>query len=150
MAENEHLGPLMALASKTWRQALDQRLRPLGLSQAKWMCLLHLHRQPKLMSQGELASVMGIEAATLVRLLDRLEGDGWIKRQMDAEDRRSNRVLLTDRARRVSQEVEQAANDLRGHLLDGLPSADVEATLRVLRQLLERSRNSLRRAQVRH
>ena len=146
MVEKEHLGPLMALTSKTWRQALDQRLRPLGLSQAKWakwMCLLQLHRHPRLMAQGELAEVMGIEAATLVRLLDRLEADGWILRQMDPEDRRSNHVLMTDRARSLGREVEQVADELRRDLLAGIPSEEVAVTLRVLRQLLDRARMNL-------
>ncbi len=72
-----NIGQQMNMASKVWRQALDARLKPLGLTQAQWLCLLELRRAESPLTQNDIAGRLGIEAATLVRLLDRLEQRGW-------------------------------------------------------------------------
>jgi DNA-binding MarR family transcriptional regulator len=49
-------------------------------------------------NQAALAEVLGIKPMTLVRLLDRLEGAGLIRRMPDPQDRRAYNLLLTPRA----------------------------------------------------
>ena len=60
----DNLGILVGETARLWRYALDQRLQPLGLSQAKWLVLLHLSRENGLM-QKQLARRVGIEPPTL-------------------------------------------------------------------------------------
>ena len=60
---------------------LDQRLKPMGLSQAKWRTLIHLSRTPEPLTQSQIAEVPAIEEPTLVSLLHRLEKEGWVIRK---------------------------------------------------------------------
>src|SRR2546430_7365497 len=73
----ETLGPLLHGAARAWRLKLDERLKPMGLSQAKWRTLLHLSVAPGPLTQAEIAARLGIEEPTLVTLLHRLENGGW-------------------------------------------------------------------------
>src|ERR1700686_1642833 len=81
-------GLLLFGTARAWRTKLDQRLRPLGLSQGKWRTLIHLSQGGDNLTQKEIAERMGIEEPTLAGLLNRLQHDGWIERRESPNDRR--------------------------------------------------------------
>src|ERR1700692_3449559 len=98
-------GLLLFGTARAWRTKLDQRLRPLGLSQGKWRTLIHLSQGGNKVTQKELAERMGIEGATLAGLLDRLQDDDWIKRRDSAADRRCKTVHLQRRSKSVLDKI---------------------------------------------
>jgi len=94
----ETIGPLLHGTARAWRLKLDERLKPMGLSQAKWRTLLHLSIAPGPLTQAEIAARLGIEEPTLVTLLHRLESGGWVTRRSSPHDRRCKMVHLGRRA----------------------------------------------------
>lgn len=124
--------------ARAWRQALDRRLHPLGLSQAKWLALVHLARAGTL-TQKALAARLGVEAPTLVGLLDRLGADGWTERLETPHDRRSKTVRLTERAQPVIQKINRVAGALRSELLEGIAPAELKSCIEVLQQVQQRA-----------
>ncbi len=128
----ERLGPLLGETARLWRARLDERLRPLGLSQARWLVLLQLHRRGDGAVQRDLAQWVGIEGPTLVRLLDRMSADGWIERRESPQDRRAKTVHLTEQARGVVGRIDQVAAQLRRELLVDLDPRQVEKCKGVL------------------
>ena len=59
----EIFGQLVHGTARAWRQKLDERLKPVGLSQAKWRTLMHLSLAGDALTQAELAARAGSEAA---------------------------------------------------------------------------------------
>jgi MarR family transcriptional regulator for hemolysin len=118
--------------ARAWRLKLDERLKPMGLSQAKWRTLLRLSMSPGPLTQAEIASHLGIEEPSLVTLLHRLENDRWVARKNAAHDRRCKTVHLTRRAQRVIDEINAAAFKLRHELLDDIPARDLRTCIEVL------------------
>ncbi|MBK8908134.1 MAG: MarR family transcriptional regulator [Rhodospirillales bacterium] len=47
------------------------------------------------LSQSALAKAIGIERSTMVAVIDRLQGEGWVQRNVAAHDRRSYALALT-------------------------------------------------------
>src|SRR5947209_1609296 len=107
----ETFGPLLHGTARAWRLKLDERLKPMGLSQAKWRTLLHLSIAPEALTQAQIAERLGIEEPTLVTLLHRLERGGWVKRANAAHDRRCKLVLLGRRAQSVIGHINAAADE---------------------------------------
>jgi MarR family transcriptional regulator for hemolysin len=126
------------------RLAMDRRLKPLSLSEAKWRTVLHLSRGPADMSQAELASRLNIEAPTMARLLDRLAADGWIERRAAANDRRIKTIHLLPKASGVIRQINRIVNQIRNELLTGLSRAGLSACLRGLQQIHERAERAAR------
>lgn len=131
--DNETFGPLLHGAARAWRLKLDERLRPLGMSQSKWRTLLHLSLAKGTVTQAEIAARLGIEEPTLVNLLHRLEQAGWVKRETSPHDRRCKTVSLQPRARRVIDQIDAAARELRGELMSDIRPSDLATCMRVLR-----------------
>jgi MarR family transcriptional regulator, transcriptional regulator for hemolysin len=129
----ENFGPLLHGTARAWRLKLDERLKPLGMSQAKWRTLFHLSLAQKPVTQAEIAARLGIEEPTLVNILHRLEDAGWVKRSHSQRDRRCKTVTLGRRARRVIGEIDQTARQLRNELISDVSPAELKTCIRVLR-----------------
>lgn len=125
--------------ARALRLKLDQRLRPFGFTQAKWRTILAIHRTGEGATQKALAERLGIEGPTLVRLLDRLEADGWVERRNCVDDRRSKRVFLLDPARDALKHIEGAAAQLRREILQGIPEEDLQRSRQLLEQIRART-----------
>src|SRR3954469_5506506 len=133
------LGLVLFGTARAWRTKLDQRLRPLGLSQGKWRTLMHLSHGGNKLTQKEIAERMGIEGATLAGLLDRLENDGWVQRRGSAADRRCKTVHLQRRSQAVLDKIFNTAHDLRAELIENIPAQDLEACIRVLSKIRDKA-----------
>ena len=138
-SDSAGFGMLLGETSRAWRYRLDQRLKPLGLSQAKWITLLKLSWAEGRMTQKELAERLGIESPTLVRLLDRMAADGWIERRGSDIDRRSKTVHLRRKSCALLQQINAVAARLSGELLDGIPPAELRSCMEVLRRIKEKT-----------
>jgi MarR family transcriptional regulator for hemolysin len=135
----EKIGFLLAETARTWRTKLDQRLKPIGLSQAKWTTLMHLAYGGDKLTQSEIAARIGIEEPTLAGLLDRLQHDGWIKRKSAAHDRRCKTVHLQRRSKTILADMFETARELRHELIRDIPSRDLQRCMRVLRQIRDKA-----------
>ena len=137
--DTQKIGLALIETARAWRTQLDQRLRPLGLSQGKWTTLVHLAWGGDKLTQTELASRIGIEEATLAGLLDRLQTDGWIRRKASAHDRRCKTVHLQPRSKKVLSQIFETAHALRQELICDIPQAELETCMRVLARIREKA-----------
>jgi MarR family transcriptional regulator, transcriptional regulator for hemolysin len=122
----------LLLAGRLWRKMAREVAAKHGVSEAASAPLIWIDRLGESVRQNTLADAIGIEGASLVRLIDELETSGLVTRQPDPNDRRANSVSLTPRGREVVAEVNEDVQALRRQVFVNLASADVEATMRVL------------------
>lgn len=130
-------GMQLAQLSRSWRAELDRRLSGLGLSQARWLVLLHLALLEEIPTQRELAKSVGVEGPTLARLLDSLEAQGLVQRQAVPEDRRAKKVVLSPQARPLIEQIESIAQQLRTELFAGIAEDDIKRCQQVHAQILQ-------------
>ena len=128
--------------ARAWRLALDRRLKHLGLSQASWMAIAHLAKEPGPLSQTQLAARVGVEDPTMVATVDRLVKAGFMQRTPSATDRRVKHLSLTAAGQQIYDSVREQASVVRAGLLGDVdPSALLAAT-----ELLEALRGKLESA----
>src|SRR5258706_9132858 len=122
-------------ASRAWRQALDRRLKYLGVSQASWMTIAVAAKASGPLSQSELADRLAVEGATMVAMVDRLVKAGLVMREPSTTDRRVKRVVLTEAGYRLFDAVKTEAAAVRKELLSKLDPRKLEAATEVLEAL---------------
>ena len=103
--------------SRAWRQALDRRLKYLGVSQASWMTIAVAAKARTPVSQSELADRLAVEGATMVAMVDRLVKAGLVIREPSTTDRRVKRVVLTEAGNLLYDKVREEAAAFRKELL---------------------------------
>src|ERR1700722_1178969 len=79
-----------------WRQAVDRRLRRLGVSRAGWMTIAAAMQARAPLCQSILADRLAISRASMVKTVDCLAKNGLVKRELSASDRRLRRVVVTE------------------------------------------------------
>ncbi|MDY7561134.1 MarR family transcriptional regulator [Pseudomonas sp. 10B1] len=136
LTDQHRFGMQLAHMSRGWRAELDRRLADLGLSQARWLVLLHLARFDEPPTQRELAQSVGVEGPTLARLLDSLETQGLVRRQAVVEDRRAKKILLSDTARPLIEKIETIATALRKELFEGVDEEELRICMQVHAKIL--------------
>ncbi|MFZ3205390.1 MAG: MarR family transcriptional regulator [Pseudomonas sp.] len=126
----------LAQLSRSWRAELDRRLVGLGLSQARWLVLLHLSRFEEQPTQRELAQSVGVEGPTLARLLDSLEAQGLVSRQAVPEDRRAKKISLSPPAQPLIEKIEAISTQLRKELFAGIDEEELRRCQQVHARIL--------------
>ena len=91
-------------------------------------------------TQQELAERLLVTKGNVVGLIDRVSAAGWVERRPDAEDRRANRLYLTDTGRKLLAEAWPCQIALSRKILGTLTQGE----LRLMHELLERLENASR------
>jgi MarR family transcriptional regulator for hemolysin len=131
----ERFSSAMHNTSRAWRQALDRRLKYLGVSQAGWMTIALAAKAPAALSQSELADRLGVEGATMVAMVDRLVKAGLAVREPSTTDRRVKRILLTQAGNVLYAKVRAEAAAFRKELLAGIDPKRLLAATELLEAL---------------
>jgi DNA-binding MarR family transcriptional regulator len=72
--------------------------------------------------------------APLSKLLDRLESGGWVERRADPDDRRANRVFITQKIDSLMTEGISVGQKLTDDIFSGIDEATREKFLTILAQ----------------
>lgn len=128
----------MVQAAKDHRGLMGIAFREVGLRVGQDMLLSRLWREDGL-NQSELVKSLGVEPATVSKVLSRMEGADLVVRRRDSEDARSSRVHLTERGRSLREPTSRAWEEVEDRMLDGFDSEERV----LLRRLLSRIRENL-------
>jgi MarR family transcriptional regulator for hemolysin len=130
------IGLLVSRTAKTLSRAFDDALVAAGGSTPTWLVLLALtsadHR-----TQGELADAVGVRQPTLTHHLDAMERAGFVTRVREPDNRRVQRVVVTEAGHTLFLRLRRAAGSFDGRLRAGLADDEVAELRRVLAQLTE-------------
>jgi DNA-binding MarR family transcriptional regulator len=81
--------------------------------------IAHLYRNDG-RTQRHLADELEVQRAPLSKLLDRLEAGGWVERRADPNDRRANRVYITEKIDPLMTEGITVEKDLTNDVFSGI------------------------------
>jgi len=138
MEQVRNFGFILKDVQRLWVRLFEQRLPQLGMTFTHCKVLVFLSRNEGA-TQAKLAEVSDTEPMTLVRVLDRMERDGWIERRPDPADRRAYRLHLRPASNPVLAETLRIAEKARNEALAGLSAGQREQ----LMDMMEHVRGNL-------
>ncbi|MDB5825637.1 MAG: hypothetical protein JWR21_4341 [Herminiimonas sp.] len=122
-------------AARSWRQALNRRLKDLGLGQASWMAIATIAKASEPLAQTVLADRLGVEDPTMMAMIDRLAKSGYVTRVPSETDRRVKLVVLTPEGLKLYSKVRKEADAFRTEFLAHIPPAKLRAATELLEAL---------------
>lgn len=129
------MGFVVNNTAKLFQRSLDLELRKnVGVTLSQWRVVSSLVLQPGL-TQKEIADKMGIEGATLVPVIDKMEKEGLLKRKQDSTDRRVNRIYLTSKADSLWESMTNCALKIRKSSTRNISDSDIHITLDTLHKI---------------
>jgi MarR family transcriptional regulator for hemolysin len=126
---------LLAPLGRAYRRHVDKAFLSLGVSHTLALPVMLLGRLEDGVRQGALVDALGVEAPSLVPLLNQLERSGLVERRPDIADKRAKTLHLTPSGRELAARAEVVANDVRSAILSTIPADEIEVAARVLNRL---------------
>ena len=129
-------GFIINRTARSLSRSLDIRLRNrVGITFAQWRVLVLLTKTHDGLSQKEIAEGLGLEAPTLIPILDKLQKDGFIERRVDHNDRRNNRIFRAKRTFEIWETTLECATKVLTIALAGLPDENIQIMKEVLEKM---------------
>ncbi|MEU5032838.1 MarR family transcriptional regulator [Streptomyces rubiginosohelvolus] len=129
------LGYLLKEASTALRVAMEEVLRPLGMTVTHYSCLELLAQRPG-MSNSELARGAFVTRQSMNVLLQALERDGYVTRPAEAAVGKVLPAQLTPRGRQSLEEASAAVRAVEVRMLAGMTENERESAFRSLRSMI--------------
>ena len=126
----------LTFVARRWRNLMNEELRAVGQSQARWGTLYWIAVFGDTVNQTELADRIGVEQPTLGRVLRDLEAEGLIERASGSSDRRAKVIRLTAAAKPVMKQINRIQDAVRARLLSGIDAKDLTVCMAVFAQIL--------------
>jgi MarR family transcriptional regulator for hemolysin len=126
----------LTFVARRWRNLMNEELRAVGQSQARWGILYWIAVFGDTVNQTELADRIGVEQPTLGRVLRDLEAEGLIERTPGNSDRRAKVIRLTAAAKPVMKQINRIQESVRARLLHDIDPKDLTVCMAVFAQIL--------------
>src|SRR5215212_812174 len=127
------VGFIVRSTTKVLESAFDQQLRKkadITGAQSRVIAALALVKDG--MTQKEIANRIGVEAPTIVPMIDKLEEQGIVIRRPDHNDRRNNLIFLAGESEAKWELIIECAIELEKASRQGLSKEELEITKRTL------------------
>jgi len=87
------------------------------------------------MSQQQLADTMHKDKNSITKLVDALEKKSLLVRKKNLKDKRSNTIVLTEKAEKMKEEAKEAGISMLDRILDGISEEELRSFLSTLNKL---------------
>ncbi|GAA1662364.1 MarR family transcriptional regulator [Microbacterium lacus] len=134
------LGYLLKEAATALRTAMEEVLRPLGMTVTHYSCLELLAQRPGL-SNSELARGAFVTRQSMNVLLQTLEQNGDVTRPAQAPTGRALPTRLTAQGRQNLERASAAVRAVEVRMLSGMTADDQSAAFTSLRSMIDSLRN---------
>ncbi|MEU6500338.1 DNA-binding transcriptional regulator, MarR family [Streptomyces sp. LaPpAH-199] len=134
------LGYLLKEASTALRLAMEEVLRPLGMTVTHYSCLELLAQRPG-MSNSELARGAFVTRQSMNVLLQALERDGHVTRPAEAAVGKVLPARLTPRGRESLREASAAVRAVESRMLGGMSDGEQAEAFRLLQGMIRSLRD---------
>jgi MarR family transcriptional regulator for hemolysin len=121
--------------SRSYLSAANKIAGRFQLSHATAWPLLIMGRTDDGMRPGEIADALGLEAPSVVRVIEQLVETGLMERRDHVSDRRAKTYHLSATGKACAQQLEVALVPFRHQLFANIDQADIETCMRTLARL---------------
>jgi len=116
------------------KKVMQNYLDETGVFHSQHRLLMFISHNPDV-SQNAIARSMDVSPATVAVSLKKLEKGGYIKREMNEEDNRLNKIIITRKGNEVAKQSREILESADQKVFEGF-TEDEKATLSVLLQKL--------------
>lgn len=137
---NEQMTYLVYVMQKRMRRHMSMALNKDDITLEQFVVLYNLIDQDGI-NQKKLSSKVDKDQATLARILDILEGRGYVVRRTTEKDRRAFLVFITDEGKQKVKTVAKRLGVVHNRIVEGIPSSKVDLFIDLIKQMNENLKN---------
>lgn len=132
---SRELGRCLTFLMRSRKRFMGEKLGEYGFSGGMYMILLHVDRNPG-HSQDSVATHLYLDKCNVARKVKRLEELGYIYRETDPEDRRQNKLFVTERGRELAPTIRRYLGQWGDEVTAGLTVGEKETLITLLMKMI--------------
>ena len=133
---SRQLSRLIVHLNRMRKRFMGERLREYGLGGSMYMFLTALDHNPGA-SQDFLVNHFYMDKGNVARSAKRLEELGYIRREIDQNDRRQYNLFLTEEGQKILPVIRGYISEWSAHLTEGMGEEDCRAAIALLTKMAE-------------
>ena len=133
--EDQNIGRLIAILHRQSQIFTNKALKEFSLTSAEYPSLLALyHREGQ--TQDELSSYLYIDKAAITRIIKSLVAKGFVIKKQDLQDRRCNRIFLTEKAKQKQEDIHKRVVQWNAFITESLDGEAYLNTYNALQKMV--------------
>ncbi|MFN3951978.1 MAG: MarR family winged helix-turn-helix transcriptional regulator [Thermaurantimonas sp.] len=133
---NQPLAVYFAYLTKQYIGAVSKKLKHLDIDRYFFTLITIYEHQPEI-TQQQLADKLQTDKVTTFRVVDHFCRVGYVRREVNPEDRRSMYLYLTPKGMKAIPEIKKAYSNLNTVCFEGIDEHDKETFYKVLGRMME-------------
>lgn len=101
--------------------------------------LYFIKKQESEVIQKDIAEIMGKDKSVILRMIDCMEEKELVRRVVDKDDRRKNRLMVTKKGERTIEQCLKIEQELSGELMEGLDQSDLDTFYKVINHIRDKA-----------
>ncbi|HWR41012.1 MAG TPA: MarR family transcriptional regulator [Patescibacteria group bacterium] len=132
----DSLGFIIRKTSGKIKSEMQNRFRPWDITPEQWVFIHFLGDQDGLSPQ-QLSDISHKDRANTLRIIDKLQRKELVTRRPCTKDRRVSHIFLTERGRRIREELEAVIRKMQMEAMAGIDLDRISELKQVLHRMLQ-------------
>lgn len=120
------------------RRHNDEQFKSFDLTRYEWLILALLHHNNNQINQNAIKEYVGIDISYLTKVLDKLEEQKYITKEIDPEDRRNRLIKVNPKACPTLRKIYQKLDDFNASILVDLTEKEKLTLFDILGKIHQR------------
>lgn len=133
----DKLGVLIKMIHFTYEARINDVLKKYDLTRSQCDIIIYLSRSEEDVTQRMIEKTFHISNPTVTGLLNRLESKGFIKRKISDKDARFKYIVLTEKARKLENEIINQLDENEESLFSLLNNEEQEMLKNMLNRIVD-------------
>ena len=136
--EESSIGKYISVLFRCRKNYAGRMLEPFGLVGSQYLYILMLSLKNGA-SQEEISDHLKIDKTTTARSIKRLEDNGFIIRDIDTDDKRANKVYLTQKAIDILPEIKKTIKTWESNILSDISDDEINLLEKLLKKMADKA-----------
>ncbi|MGM1019831.1 MAG: MarR family winged helix-turn-helix transcriptional regulator [Bacillota bacterium] len=123
-------------SAKIFAEALEKEFRPYNMTRSQWIAMYYIYTSESI-TQRELADKMSIKEPSVVRLVQKLESEGFLHRSGTHADKRVKQLELSDKGVQIYLDLLPVAEKFKDDTITSMSEEDLQTFKNVLSVMVE-------------
>lgn len=132
----DYPGKLISILYRKSQIYWAQILKEYHITCAEYPVLIILQKDDGI-TQEYISSELNIDKSAITRVIQSLLDKGFIEKKKDEEDKRCNRIYLTEKGRSTKNPIDKGRREWNRILTKNIPEEKIEEVLEILSQMAD-------------
>lgn len=130
----ENVGKYISQLYRRGGAFISKGMEKYNIGQGQFMFLMELYTQDG-KNQEDLSKILKIDKGTTARAIKRLEEEGYVRREKDDHDKRSNKVFLTQKGMDIKDDIHETLSQWESKISQSIDEEERILMIKLLKKV---------------